>query len=141
MAHLASIVAALVPAILLFLLARFGDKRREPWHIVTTTFVLGGVGALATSWLIRKAALWTALDIRSDMVGNRGALLFIFAFIAPVREFAKVARHPAAACASWRRRRSRAGWRHLVAPRHRAHRPRDPDVPWQRCPVTPVASF
>jgi len=91
MAHLASIVAGLIPAILLFLLARFGDKRREPWHIVTITFVLGGVGALATAWLIRKAALWTALDIRSDIAGNRGALLFIFAFISPVREFAKVA--------------------------------------------------
>ncbi len=89
------LVPALVPALSLLLLVQWSDKRREPWPLTLLTFVFGAVAYLATTYLIVRAATWTGLDDGpSASVGHAGAMLFLFGFVAPVREAAKV-------CATW----------------------------------------
>lgn len=85
------ILPALVPALCALALVFFSDKRREPWPVVLGTFALGSVFALGAFFLQDRAAQWTGLDLRADVAGNQGALVFVFAFVAPVREAAKVA--------------------------------------------------
>jgi hypothetical protein len=41
--------------------------------------------------IVSRAAAWTGLDSRHSVAGDSGALLFLFALVAPVREAAKVA--------------------------------------------------
>ena len=85
------LLPALVPALLLLVVVFFSDRRREPWPLVAATFALGTLFAFAAFFLQDKAAAWTGLDLRAQHAGNQGALLFVFAFVAPVREAAKVA--------------------------------------------------
>ncbi len=84
------LLPALVPSLLLLGVVYVSDRRREPWYVVLGTFVLGGVTGYGAIYLQQRAQAWTGLDLRSEVAGNAGALLFIFAFIAPVRELAKV---------------------------------------------------
>ncbi len=84
------LLPALVPSLLLLGVVYASDRRREPWYVVVPTFVLGGITGYGAIYLQKRAQAWTGLDLRSDVAGNAGALLFIFAFVAPVRELAKV---------------------------------------------------
>lgn len=91
LAFLRWFIPALVPAALLAFAVYRSDERREPVWLVTLTFVLGGVfGALALFAQVRTAAL-IDLDFRTASGAQEGSLLFLFAFIAPTREAAKVA--------------------------------------------------
>lgn len=85
---------ALVPALICLAIVYFSDKRREPWPLVLFTFALGALGKVLTGYLEGRAAAWTGLDEGVSAVGRAGALLFLYAFVAPVREAAKV-------CATW----------------------------------------
>ncbi|HRH00242.1 MAG TPA: PrsW family glutamic-type intramembrane protease [Polyangiaceae bacterium] len=85
------LVPAVVPALLLLGLVFFSDTRREPVPIVLTTFFLGGAFGGGALYLEYLATRWTGLDVRTHVAGNAGALVFIFAFVAPVREASKVA--------------------------------------------------
>lgn len=82
---------SLVPALLLLAVVYFSDRRREPLPLVLLTFVLGGLGKAATHWAEGRASAWTGLEIDSHVAGSADALLFIFAFAAPIREASKVA--------------------------------------------------
>ncbi|HEY8075005.1 MAG TPA: PrsW family glutamic-type intramembrane protease [Labilithrix sp.] len=82
---------SLVPALLVLALVYFSDKNREPVWLVLVTFALGGGGKGLTTFAEGWAAKWTGLDVQVSVAGNRGALVFLFLFVAPVREFAKVA--------------------------------------------------
>lgn len=85
------IVPAVVPALLVLALVYFTDRRREPLWLVLLVFALGGVAKGATAYAEARAAAWTGLDISTRVAGNAGALLFLFGFVAPVREASKVA--------------------------------------------------
>lgn len=85
------LVPAILPAILLAVGVFYTDKRREPVWLVSLTFVLGAVFGGVAFWIEAKAAAFTGLDIRASVSGEAGALLFLFALVAPVREAAKVA--------------------------------------------------
>ncbi len=82
---------ALLPAVLLVLLIYRTDKNREPPWLVSLVFVLGAVFGLVTFLIQARASSWTGLDVRTSAVGDAGALLFLFALVAPMREAAKVA--------------------------------------------------
>lgn len=89
------LVPALVPALSLLLLVQWSDKRREPWPLTLLTFAFGGVAYVATTYLIVRAAAWTGIDDgASASVGHASTMLFLFGFVAPVREASKV-------CATW----------------------------------------
>jgi RsiW-degrading membrane proteinase PrsW (M82 family) len=85
----------LLPALLPTALAAFGvyrsDKRREPVLPMLGTFLLGMVTAVIAFVIEARAAAWTGLDVRTSVAGDTGALLFLFALAAPVREAANVA--------------------------------------------------
>lgn len=85
------IVPSLVTALLLLAVVFFSDRRREPLHMVLMTFALGVVAKLVTAWVEGRAAAWTGLDLSVRDAGHAGALVFVFGFVAPVREAAKVA--------------------------------------------------
>ena len=82
---------ALVPALLLLGVVYFSDRRREPMWLVLLTFALGGIGKGITQYAELRATTWTGLDVQTSVAGNTGALLFLFAFVAPIREASKVA--------------------------------------------------
>ena len=82
---------SLVPALLLLLVIYLSDRRREPLWLVLLVFVLGGAGKLGTSFLEGRAALWTGLDVKAQVAGSAGSMLFLFGFAAPIREASKVA--------------------------------------------------
>lgn len=82
---------SLVPALLLLAVVYLSDRNREPPWLVLVVFALGGAGKWGTAWLEGKAAAWTGLDLRAQIAGNAGAVIFVFAFAAPIREAAKVA--------------------------------------------------
>ncbi len=82
---------SLVPALLVLAVVYFSDKNREPVWLVLVTFALGGAGKALTAFAEAWAAKWTALDVQVAIAGNRGAVVFLFLFVAPVREVAKVA--------------------------------------------------
>lgn len=81
-----------LPALSALLIARFLDRRREPWWLVSLTFVFGAILAAGAIWIETKAHDVTGLDIRSQRSGGNlaGALLFIAAVVAPLNELAKV---------------------------------------------------
>jgi RsiW-degrading membrane proteinase PrsW (M82 family) len=85
------LIPSVVPAVLFLLLVYRSDREREPPWVVAGTFALGMLGALGAFYVERSASKWTGLDLRTQVAGNAGALLFLFAFVAPVREAAKVA--------------------------------------------------
>jgi RsiW-degrading membrane proteinase PrsW (M82 family) len=82
---------SLVPALLLLAVVYFSDRRREPLWLVLVVFVLGGAGKVATTLLEARAAGWTGLDIHAQSMGGAGSMLFLFGFVAPMREASKVA--------------------------------------------------
>lgn len=82
---------SLLPALLLLAVVYFSDRRREPLPLILLTFVLGGLGKAATQWAESKASAWTGLDLDARVAGGADALLFVFAFVAPMREAVKVA--------------------------------------------------
>jgi RsiW-degrading membrane proteinase PrsW (M82 family) len=81
----------LVPAVLVAYALWATAPRRDVWRPVAGTFVLGALFAVPAFYIQAKAAAWTGLDVRTSVAGDAGALLFLFALIAPVREAAKVA--------------------------------------------------
>ena len=85
------LVPAVVPAVLLTVLVYFTDKRREPPWLVILTFLFGAAGAGGAFFVQAHAEVWTGLAVRARAAGNAGALLFLFAIVAPLREAAKVA--------------------------------------------------
>ncbi len=82
---------AAVPALLLLGVVYLSDRRREPLPLVLATFFLGALAKGLTFYVEERASAWTGLDIRTEVAGNTGALLFLFGFAAPAREAAKVA--------------------------------------------------
>jgi RsiW-degrading membrane proteinase PrsW (M82 family) len=85
------IVPSLVPALLLLFVVYFSDRRREPLPLVMFVFVLGGLGKAGTAALEERAAVWTGLDFNAHFADGAGSMLFVFGFMAPMREAAKVA--------------------------------------------------
>ncbi len=82
---------ALLPAVLVAVVVRFTDRRREPIWLVATTFALGASFGLIELFLEGRAAAWTHMSIEAHQAGEGPALLFLFALVAPMREAAKVA--------------------------------------------------
>jgi RsiW-degrading membrane proteinase PrsW (M82 family) len=91
MATLRWLGTAFVPALVFVVLVWRVDKRREPAWLLGVTFALGAVASAVAFTIVRKAAQFTGLDVQTSLAGNTGALLFVFALAAPVREAAKVA--------------------------------------------------
>ena len=85
------ILFAFLPAALLAALVWRSDKTREPPHVVIGTFVLAMLLAMGAFAIEARATSWTGLDIRTDVAGSTGSLLFLFALVAPLRETSKVA--------------------------------------------------
>ncbi len=84
------LIPAVVPAALLAYIIHRTDRNREPPAWVIFTFVLGSAFAGASLYVEARAAAWTGLDLRASVAGEAGALLFLFALVAPLREAAKV---------------------------------------------------
>jgi RsiW-degrading membrane proteinase PrsW (M82 family) len=84
-------LAALVPAVLLTVGVHYSDKNREPPWLVSLTFALGAIFAALAFAIESKAAAVSGLDLRAAVSGEAGALVFLFALVAPVNEAAKVA--------------------------------------------------
>jgi RsiW-degrading membrane proteinase PrsW (M82 family) len=82
---------ALLPALLVLAIVYFSDRRREPPLLVLAVFSLGAVGKALTMYAESRASAWTGLDMNAQIAGNAGALVFLFGFVAPFREAAKVA--------------------------------------------------
>lgn len=82
--------AALVPAILLVWGVHRSDRNREPVWLVSLTFALGAIFAAAAFYLEVKAGQVSGLDLRAAVSGEAGAIVFIFAIVAPLNEAAKV---------------------------------------------------
>ncbi len=85
------LLPSVVPAALVLVVIHKSDKDREPPWLVALTFVLGALFAGVGFFLEHKAAMWSGLDVRTSIAGEAGALLFLFAILAPIREAAKVA--------------------------------------------------
>ncbi len=75
---------------LLFIVWRT-DKEREPPLVILGTALLGVAFSAASQWLVRKVMVLTNLDVDVRAAGPGMALLFLFAFVAPLGEAAKVA--------------------------------------------------
>jgi RsiW-degrading membrane proteinase PrsW (M82 family) len=85
------LLPAIVPAVLAAWLVYKSDKEREPPRVVVGTFLFAAVLAAGALFLERKAVAFTGLDARVSAAGNAGSLVFLFFFVAPVREALKVA--------------------------------------------------
>jgi RsiW-degrading membrane proteinase PrsW (M82 family) len=69
----------------------YSDRRREPLWLVLIVFALGGAGKASTALLEQRAAAWIDLDLSAQSAGSAGSILFLFGFVAPIRELSKVA--------------------------------------------------
>jgi RsiW-degrading membrane proteinase PrsW (M82 family) len=67
------------------------ELKHEPRGLAMLTFVLGVVSGCAFAALTSLAGRWTGLDVRSSVVGEGPALLFLFCVVAPLGEVSKVA--------------------------------------------------
>ncbi len=67
------------------------DSRKEPLSWLVAVFALGAAGKLATAWVEARVSRWTGFDIKVETSGAADALLYLFLFVAPVQELAKVA--------------------------------------------------
>jgi RsiW-degrading membrane proteinase PrsW (M82 family) len=85
------LLPSVVPAVLLMLVIRATDRRREPIHIVLMTFAFGVVLAFGALFLETKAARWAGLENRVSLAGDTAGMIFLFALVGPLREAAKVA--------------------------------------------------
>lgn len=91
MATLRWLLPALLPAIALLGVVYLSDRRREPLPLVLLVFVLGAAAKGLTHGLELKAGAWTSLDVEAGIAGKTGSLLYLFGFVAPIREASKVA--------------------------------------------------
>jgi RsiW-degrading membrane proteinase PrsW (M82 family) len=82
---------SLVPALLVLAVVYFSDRRREPLPLVLLVFALGGLGKGVTYYAEQRASAWTGLDMHAQVAGSTGSLVFLFGFVAPMREASKVA--------------------------------------------------
>jgi RsiW-degrading membrane proteinase PrsW (M82 family) len=80
-----------VPAGLFAVLVHRTDKNREPPWLVAVTFALAAAAGVAAHYLTGEAHRLTGLDVRVSVAGERGALVFLFLVVAPLREAGKVA--------------------------------------------------
>ncbi len=85
------ILVVLLPAAGLLWVVWRTDRQREPLAWVVGTAVLGVVLGGGAFWLREKVAAFTHLDVDVHVVGQGMALVYMFAFFAPVGEAAKVA--------------------------------------------------
>jgi len=85
------LLVVLVPALAMLWLVWRTDPDREPPLVVLGTAVLGVVFGGVALWLRARAAAFTHLDMDIRAAGQGMALLFTFAFAAPLGEAAKVA--------------------------------------------------
>ena len=90
LATLRWLLPAMLPALLCAVLV-YRTARREPWWLVSVTFVLGSIAGLLAIFLTRRASALTGLELRSSTAGDPGALVFLFLVMAPTQEAAKVA--------------------------------------------------
>jgi RsiW-degrading membrane proteinase PrsW (M82 family) len=82
---------SLVPALVFLAVVYFSDRRREPWPLVLLVFLLGAAGKGVTTILEARAGAWTGLDFAARVNGATGSMLFLYGFVAPIREASKVA--------------------------------------------------
>ena len=85
------LIPAVLPALLAALVVRQTDRSREPLWLVLLTFVFGAIGAGVALFLEERAERLTGLDLRTSVAGDKGALIFLFLVVAPLREASKVA--------------------------------------------------
>jgi len=85
------LLPSVVPAVLVAVVIWRADKEREPPALVALTFALGVLFSAGSFYVEGRAAAWSGLDVRTSQAGEVGALLFLFALAAPLREAAKVA--------------------------------------------------
>lgn len=100
LAHTWWLGLGIAPALVVLAIVYFADRRREPLPLFLATFALGALGKIGTAWLEGRVNAWTGLDADGGVAGNTGAMLFLFAFAAPIREASKI-------CAMWPAFRSR----------------------------------
>jgi RsiW-degrading membrane proteinase PrsW (M82 family) len=91
MSRAAELLFPLLPALALLWIVWRTDREREPPLVILGTALLAAVFGAAAQWLIRKAMVLTSLDVDVHVAGQGMALLFLFAFVAPLGEAAKVA--------------------------------------------------
>ena len=85
------LLPAVLPALLALAIVWRSDRNREPVRIVVGTYVLGALFGALAFYVEGKAARFTGLAVQADVAGEAGALLFLFALVAPLRESMKVA--------------------------------------------------
>jgi RsiW-degrading membrane proteinase PrsW (M82 family) len=79
---------ALPPALAVVLWRR--TDRPGPRSLAILTFCLGAAAGGATLYLSALASRWSGLDVRTSVVGEGAALLFLFCLVAPLGEAATV---------------------------------------------------
>lgn len=84
-------LVVLVPAAALLWLVWRSDRDREPPAWVIGTALLGAVFGAIAFWLREAVARFTHLDVDVHVAGQGMALVYMFAWYAPVGETAKVA--------------------------------------------------
>lgn len=85
------LLPSVLPALCALAIVWRTDKNREPVRIVLGTYLLGILLSGVSFYLEGKAAHFTGLGVQADVAGEAGALLFLFALVAPLRESMKVA--------------------------------------------------
>ncbi len=85
------LLVVLAPAAALLWVVWRTDKSREPVPWVVGTALLGVVLGLGAFWLRAAVGRFTHLDVEVRVAGQAMALVYMFAFYAPVGEAAKVA--------------------------------------------------
>jgi RsiW-degrading membrane proteinase PrsW (M82 family) len=88
---LVKLLVVLLPALAMLWVVWRTDPDREPPLVVLGTAALGVIFGGIAFWLRAKAAAFTHLDLDIRVAGQGMALLFTFAFAAPLGEAAKVA--------------------------------------------------
>ncbi|CAN5752991.1 hypothetical protein BH09MYX1_BH09MYX1_25500 [soil metagenome] len=85
------LLPSVLPALRALVVVWRSDRDREPIWMVLGTYGLGGGFGAASFFIEAKAAAFTGLDVQTNVAGQVGALLFLFALVAPMREAMKVA--------------------------------------------------
>lgn len=85
------LVPSVLPALVFVVIVYRSDVRREPPWLVALTFAFGVLAHFGAHAIEVRAGDWTGLDLRTSVAGNAGAIVFLFAVAAPVREALKVA--------------------------------------------------
>lgn len=85
------LLPSVLPALLALVVVWRSDREREPIGMVLGTYALGAIFGGASFFIEHKAAEFTGLDVQTNVAGQVGALLFLFALVAPMREAMKVA--------------------------------------------------